>query len=160
MSVATPATDAAEDRPAPPDTVSVVRRLRSHFLVAAIALGFAIYLTEGLWRQPYHHVIAGNVGDQAFFEWVLAYGVHLLRDGGDPFYATVMNAPHGVNLAANTSITAYAILFAPLTILAGPQVTFATVLTLTMSGSASAMARFLPPCRRCTTRRGRSRASF
>jgi hypothetical protein len=143
MFVAAPATDAAEDRPAPPDTVSVVRRLRSHLLVAAIALGVAVYLTEGLWRQPYHHVIAGNVGDQAFFEWVLAYGVHLLRDGGDPFYATVMNAPNGVNLAANTSITAYAILFAPLTIWAGPQVTFATVLTLNMAGSAFAWYLFL-----------------
>src|SRR3954469_3236208 len=143
MSVATPATDAAEDRPAPPDTVSVVRRLRSHLLVAVIALGLAVYLTEGLWRQPYTHVIAGNVGDQAFFEWVLAYGVHLLRDGGDPFYATVMNAPNGVNLAANTSITAYAILFAPLTILAGPQVTFVAVLTLNMAGSAFAWYLFL-----------------
>ncbi|MCU7725740.1 DUF2079 domain-containing protein [Actinoplanes sp. KI2] len=138
MFVATPATDAAEDRPAPPDTVTVVRRLRSHLLVAVIALALAVYLVQGLWQQPYHHVIAGNVGDQAFFEWVLAYGVHLLRDGGDPFFATVMNAPNGVNLAANTSITAYAILFAPLTILAGPQVTFATVLTLNMAGSAFA----------------------
>ena len=142
MSVAAPATDAAQDRPAPPDT-SVARRLRSHLLVAAIALGLAVYLTQGLWRQPYTHVIAGNVGDQAFFEWVLAYGVHLLRDGGDPFYATVMNAPHGVNLAANTSITAYAILFAPLTIWAGPQVTFATVLTLNLAGSAFAWYLFL-----------------
>jgi hypothetical protein len=143
MFVAAPATDAAEDRPAPPDTVSVARRLRSHLIVAAIALGLAIYLTQGLWRQPYQHVIAGNVGDQAFFEWVLAYGVHLLRDGGDPFFATVMNAPNGVNLAANTSITAYAILFAPLTILAGPQVTFVAVLTLNMAGSAFAWYLFL-----------------
>jgi len=55
----------------------------------------------------------------------------------------VMNAPHGVNLAANTSITAYAILFAPLTIWAGPQVTFATVLTLNLAGSAFAWYLFL-----------------
>jgi hypothetical protein len=142
MSVAAPTADAAQDRPAPPDT-STGRRLRSHLFVAVIAVGLGVYLTEGLWRQPYHHVIAGNVGDQAFFEWVLGYGVHLLRHGGDPFYATVMNAPHGVNLAANTSITAYSILFAPLTIWAGPQVTFATVLTLNMAGSAFAWYLFL-----------------
>lgn len=48
MFVAAPATDAAEDRPAPPDTVTVVRRLRSHVLMAVIALGLAIYVTEGL----------------------------------------------------------------------------------------------------------------
>ena len=142
MSVVAPATETAEDRPAPPVT-SVTRRLRSHLIVALIALGLAVYLTQGLWRQPYQHVIAGNVGDQAFFEWVLAYGVHLLRDGGDPFFSTMMNTPLGVNLAANTSITAYAILFAPLTILAGPQVTFVAVLTLNMAGSVFGWYLFL-----------------
>jgi hypothetical protein len=143
MSVAAPATDAAEDRPAPAVARTVIRRLRSHFLVALAALGLAVYLTFGLWSQPYTHVISGNIGDQAFFEWVLAYGVHILRDGGDPFFATIMNTPLGVNLAANTSVTVDAILFAPLTMLAGPQVTFVTVLTLNLAGSAFAWYLFL-----------------
>jgi hypothetical protein len=143
MSVAAPATEAAEDRPAPPVSGTTTRLWRSHLLVAAIALGMALYLTHGLWRQPYTHVIADNVGDQAFFEWVLAYGTQLLRHGGDPFFTTLMNAPLGVNLAANTSITVYAILFAPVTILAGPQVTFVTVLTLNLAGSAVAWYLFL-----------------
>ena len=143
MSVAELATEAAEGPPAPPVTGTATRRLRSHLLVAVVALAMALYLTHGLWRQPYTRVIAGNVGDQAFFEWVLAYGVHLLRHGGDPFYTTMMNAPLGVNLAANTSITVIAILFAPLTVLAGPQVTFVTVLTLNMAGSAFAWYLFL-----------------
>jgi hypothetical protein len=143
MSVAAPATEAAEDRPAPTATGTTILRRRSHLLVALAALAMAGYVTHGLWQQPYTHVIAGNVGDQAFFEWVLGYGVHLLRDGGDPFFATVMNAPNGVNLAANTSITVYAILFAPLTMLAGPQVTFAAVLTLNLAGSAFAWYLFL-----------------
>jgi hypothetical protein len=112
-------------------------------IVAAVALGLAAYLTHGLWAQPYTHVIAGNVGDQAFFEWVLSYGVHILRDGGDPFFTTVMNTPDGVNLAANTSITVYAVLFAPITILAGPQVSFVAVLTLNLAGSAFAWYLFL-----------------
>ncbi|MFF5292581.1 hypothetical protein [Paractinoplanes globisporus] len=143
MSVAAPATESAEDRPAPPVEATTARRRRSHLIVAAVALGLAAYLTHGLWAQPYTHVIAGNVGDQAFFEWVLSYGVHILRDGGDPFFTTVMNTPAGVNLAANTSITVYAVLFAPVTILAGPQVSFVAVLTLNLAGSAFAWYLFL-----------------
>ncbi|HEX5200935.1 MAG TPA: DUF2079 domain-containing protein [Actinoplanes sp.] len=143
MSVAAPAPQATEDRPAPPPVVPLLRRWRPHLVVAVIALGLALYVTHGLWRQPYTRVLGENVGDQAFFEWVLAYGVHLLRAGGDPFFTTMMNAPLGVNLAANTSITVDAILFAPLTILAGPQVTFATILTLNLAGSAFAWYLFL-----------------
>jgi hypothetical protein len=144
MSIAVPDTDAAEECPAtPPATGTVTRRRRSHLVVAVIALATAAYLTNGLWRQPYTHVIADNVGDQAFFEWVLAYGTQLLRHGGDPFFAPMINVPLGVNLAANTSITVYAILFAPLTVLAGPQVTFVTVLTLNLAGSAFAWYLFL-----------------
>ncbi|WP_433302431.1 DUF2079 domain-containing protein [Actinoplanes sp. CA-030573] len=143
MSVAAPATEAGEDRPVPPVVGTTSRLRRSHFLMALASLGLAVYLTHGLWRQPYTHVIADNVGDQAFFEWVLAYGTHLLRHGGDPFFTTMMNTPLGVNLAANTSITVYAILFAPLTVLAGPQVTFVTVLTLNMAAAAFAWYLFL-----------------
>jgi hypothetical protein len=143
MSVAAPAPEATEDRPSPPAAGTTTRRWRSHLSVAAAALALALYLTQGLWRQPYSHVIADNVGDQAFFEWVLAYGTQLLRHGGDPFFTTLMNTPLGVNLAANTSVTVYAILFAPLTILAGPQVTFVTVLTLNMAGAAMAWYLFL-----------------
>jgi len=106
MSIAVPATDAAQESPAtPPVTGTVTRRRRSHLVVALIALALATYITNGLWRQPYTHVIADNVGDQAFFEWALAYGTQLLRHGGDPFYATIMNTPLGVNLAANTPVT-------------------------------------------------------
>jgi hypothetical protein len=143
MTVAVPATDAAEDHPVPPATGTTPGRWRAHVLVGLAALALAVYVTGGLWSQPYTHVIADNVGDQAFFEWALAYGTQLLRHGGDPFFATVMNAPLGVNLAANTSVTVYAFAFAPLTMLAGPQVTFVTVLTLNLAGAAFAWYLFL-----------------
>ena len=116
---------------------------RWHVLVIAIALALAFWVTQGLWSQPYDHTFAHNSGDEAFFEWVLGYGVYLLGHGGDPFFATLMNAPLGVNLAANTSITAYALLFAPLTKLAGPQISFVMILTLNLAGSAVAWYAFL-----------------
>lgn len=143
MSVAAPATAAAADPPAIPAVRERVRRRRSHLVVALIALGLAVYLTSGLWADPRHNAVANNVGDQAFFEWVLAYGLQLLNHGGDPFFTTLMNAPLGVNLASNTSVTAYAIAFAPLTKLAGPQITFITILTLNLAGSAFAWYLFL-----------------
>jgi hypothetical protein len=112
-------------------------------LVIAVALGTAFWVTQGLWAQPYDHTLVHNSGDQAFFEWVLGYGVHLLGHGGDPFFTTAMNAPLGVNLAANTSITAYALLLAPLTKMAGPQISFVVILTLNLAGSAVAWYLFL-----------------
>jgi hypothetical protein len=143
MSVAAPAPAAAEDHPSSPATRTAIRRRRAHLLVALTALALGAYVTNGLWRRPYQGVVADNVGDQAFFEWVLSYGVHLLRHGGDPYFTTMLNTPDGVNLAANTSITVYAVLFAPLTILAGPQITFITILTLNLAGSAFAWYLFL-----------------
>ncbi|MBU2670679.1 DUF2079 domain-containing protein [Actinoplanes bogorensis] len=143
MSVAVPTTTSAADEPAPPDAPVATRRWRSHLFVALAALVLATYVISRLWSDPFQHAVAENVGDQAFFEWVLSYGVHLIQHGGDPFFTDLLNVPDGVNLAANTSITVYAILFAPLTWLAGPQVTFLTVLTLNLAGSAFAWYLFL-----------------
>lgn len=152
MSVTAQAPAASADPPAPPARRARSRSWRAHLLVAVAALLLAYYVTQGLWQDPYRHTIADNVGDQAFFEWVLGYGVYLLGHGGDPFFTTLMNVPLGVNLAANTSITVYAILFAPLTKLAGPQVSFLTILTLNLAGAAFAWYLFL--CRWVVRNRG------
>ncbi|MFC7533437.1 DUF2079 domain-containing protein [Actinoplanes sp. GCM10030250] len=144
MSVAAPTSAAPTDPPSEQaDTPLRARPWRAHLTVALIALALAGYVTNGLWRDPYNHVLSDNVGDQAWFEWLLAYGVHILGTGADPYFADVMNAPLGVNLAANTSITVYTVLFAPLTWLAGPQISFVTILTLNLAGSAFVWYLFL-----------------
>jgi hypothetical protein len=112
-------------------------------VVAVVALALAGYVTKGLLTNPYDHVLTNNVADQSLFEWVLAYGVYVLGHGADPYFTTLMNVPFGVNLASNTSVTAYAVLFAPLTRLAGVQVTFVTILVLNLAGSAFAWYLFL-----------------
>ncbi|MFI7597601.1 DUF2079 domain-containing protein [Actinoplanes sp. NPDC049681] len=109
-----------------------------HTLVALLCLGMGYWVTSGLWADPFGRTVAYNEGDHAFFEWLLGYGVHVLRTGADPFYTDLLNAPHGVNLAANTSITVLAVLFAPLTYLAGPQVSYVVILTINLAGSAFA----------------------
>ena len=144
MSVAATAPAASADPPAASSARPGVRGAwRRHLPVAVIAVGLALWVTQGLWSQPYNHTIAQNSGDQAFFEWVLGYGVYVISHGADPFFTNLMNAPLGVNLAANTSITTYAVLLAPLTKLAGPQITFVTILTLNLAGSAFAWYLFL-----------------
>lgn len=143
MSLAVPTTTSAADEPPSPDAEPATRRWRSHLLVGLVALALAVYVVSRLWRDPFQHAVADNVGDQAFFEWVLSYGVHLLHHGGDPFLTDLMNVPDGVNLAANTSITVYAIVFAPLTMLAGAPISFLTILTLNLAGSAFAWYLFL-----------------
>ncbi|AGL15370.1 hypothetical protein [Actinoplanes sp. N902-109] len=144
MAVAPTVPDVA-DAPAPARG-KAARRIRPWWrdaAVAALCLGMAYWITSGIWSDPWRRAVSYNEGDHAFFEWVLAYGVQILRHGADPFWTTLMNAPGGVNLAANTSITVYAILFAPLTYLAGPSLTYVTILTLNLAGSSFAWYLFL-----------------
>lgn len=145
MSVAAPTPTASADPPSEPVTTTgeKPRQWPVHLCVAVIALSFAVYVTSGLWRDPFTHVLADNVGDQAFFEWLMGYGYYTVTQGSDPFFASLLNAPLGVNLAANTSITVYTVLMTPITHFAGPQISFVTVLTLNLAGSAFAWYLFL-----------------
>ena len=131
------AADSAEAGP------SVWRAWKAHLAMAAVALAAAVYVCQGLWRAPYRNVVADNVSDQGQFEWMLSYGVYLLQHASNPFFTSLLNAPRGVNLAMNTSSTFYAVVFSPLTYLAGPQITFATILTLNLAGSAFVWYLFL-----------------
>ncbi|WP_436522250.1 DUF2079 domain-containing protein [Actinoplanes sp. HUAS TT8] len=145
MSVAAPAPAASADPPSESTSVPTekAREWPVHLSFAVVAISFAVYVTSGLWRDPYTHVLSDNVGDQAFFEWLMGYGYYTVTQGSDPFFTHLLNAPLGVNLAANTSITVYTVLFTPLTHFAGPQVSFVTVLTLNLAGSAFAWYLFL-----------------
>jgi hypothetical protein len=141
--VAAAPSESADPPVAPTARTGGSRSWRQHLVVAAVALGLAAWVTNGLWRDPAGHVLANNVGDQAFFEWLLGYGDYLLTHGADPFFTDLMNTPVGVNLAANTSITVFIVLFSPLTALAGPQVSFVAILTLNLAASAFVWYLFL-----------------
>ena len=144
MSVtARPVADPADQPATESQPPSRGRAWRAHLLVAVVALAMAFYVLHGIWQDPYNNVLLENVGDTAFFEWTMSYGVYVLSHGADPFFTWLMNVPLGVNLAANTSVTVYAVLLYPVTKLAGPQVTFVTVLTLNLAGSAFAWYLFI-----------------
>ncbi|MEE6260482.1 DUF2079 domain-containing protein [Plantactinospora sonchi] len=124
-----PSPAAASDRPG---------RRRADLIAVVIAVAGALWVTSGLWLDPNGRAITVNASDQALFEWLLAYGGHALSHGQNPFFTDLMNVPDGVNLAVNTSITVYAVVFAPLTWLVGPPATFLVILTLNLAGSVLA----------------------
>jgi hypothetical protein len=124
----------APARPAAPTT----GRRRTDLLVAAASLGLALWVTGGLWLDPNRNAVRVNAGDQALFEWYLAYGAHALAHLENPFFTHLLNVPDGVNLAVNTAMTAYAFAFAPLTFWLGPTVTFLVILTLNLAATAYA----------------------
>ncbi|MEV4759217.1 DUF2079 domain-containing protein [Micromonospora sp. NPDC049559] len=111
---------------------------RADLIALVTAVGLAFWVTGGLWLDPNQRAITVNTSDQALFEWLLAYGAHALTHGENPLFTYLLNVPDGVNLAVNTSITVYAVVFAPLTYLIGPPATFLVILTLNLAGTALA----------------------
>jgi hypothetical protein len=136
VSIAEPRAEIAPAHVKPEVSLSPSRR--TDVLVAAAALALAGVVTAGLWPDPPGRAVTVNSGDQALFEWLLAYGAHALTHGQNPFLTDLLNVPDGVNLAVNTSITVYAVAFAPLTFLLGAPVTFLVILTLNLAGTAYA----------------------
>jgi hypothetical protein len=123
--------------PASPPSPSRPRR-RIEPLVAVAFLITAVVLTGGLWIDPAGRVIAANSADQFFFEWVLTWTAHALAHGADPFFTSAMNAPLGVNIAANTGITLAGVVLTPVTLLAGASASFLVTLTVNLAATAYA----------------------
>ncbi|MFI6265104.1 DUF2079 domain-containing protein [Micromonospora sp. NPDC051006] len=124
--------------PAPAARPRATRDRRADLIVVLAALALAVWVTSGLWRDPNVRTVTVNSSDQALFEWLLAFGGNALTHGENPFFTYLINVPDGVNLAVNTSITVYAVVFAPLTYLVGPPVTFLVILTLNLAATAVA----------------------
>lgn len=133
LSVATPPA-----RPSARPPGGRIRRLRTDLAVALVSLVGAVYLTWGLWVSPGDRVITHNQGDQALFEWLLAYQSHAVTQLHNPLWTTLLNTPMGVNLAVNTSMVSIGTLVAPVTLLLGASVAFVLVLTLNIALSSYA----------------------
>jgi hypothetical protein len=78
----------------------------------------------------------GEAWDQKFFIWAIAWWPHAILHGVNPFFTHALWAPDGVNLAWVTSVPAIAVPFAPLTLVAGPFVTYNVVAVLMPALSA------------------------
>ena len=118
------------------------RRLRAAepWLVVGCYLIGAAALTAHLWADPAGRDQLGGGGDIDLLVWFLRYAAAAVAHGHLPALVTTgMNAPQGINLMWNASFLLPGVLFAPVTLLAGPQVSLTLVLTLGFAGSAASL---------------------
>ncbi|QNN48572.1 hypothetical protein H9L10_09590 [Phycicoccus endophyticus] len=124
-------------------------RLRPADLLAPLLyLGVAGYVTMHLLAAVRTGYLSQGVQDQQAFEWYFGATAHNLATLANPLASDLQNYPTGVNLMANASVLGLGVPLAPLTLLAGPQVTFVLVelagLTLTASAWYWLLRRRLP----------------
>ncbi len=133
----------AERRNRAKNRVDQPRRLNVNVAVGAGFLIAAMFVTSGLWKDGSRALLSVNIPDQVFFQFVLRHALDVLSGDAAPFFSTRMNAPHGVNLMANTVILGLGIPLAPVTAIWGPQISFAVLLVLGLAGTATAWYWFL-----------------
>ena len=126
-------------------TVSVaahVRRggTRVFWLAGLYYLVAAVVVTMWLWRDPASRVVVANPYDSDQFAWFFRYDASAVAHLRLPALTTTgMNAPQGINLMWNTPMLLPGVLLAPLTLLAGPQVSLTVLMTAGFAGSALVM---------------------
>ena len=118
-------------------------RRRIDLVVYAAFLLAAIWVTSGIWTDPAGRVAALYSSDPAQVQFFLAHSVRVVLHGEFPFFTEQFNYPDGVNLMANTAILALGIPMVPVTLLFGPAVSFVTLVTLGLCGTAAAWYRVL-----------------
>jgi hypothetical protein len=77
--------------------------------------------------------------DLALQAWFQAWPAHAIAHGLNPFFSTVVDYPHGVNLMSNTGAPLLGIVFAPVTWLFGPAAALNLVMRLGFALSAISM---------------------
>jgi len=130
--------------PAPVPAAADDARPRSErwvFTLAAIGyLLAAVVLTALLWRDPASRVVAGNPYDADQFAWYFRYDATAVAHLRLPALITTgMNAPQGISVMWNTFMLLPGVLLAPVTLVAGPQVSLTVLMTAGFAGSGLAM---------------------
>jgi hypothetical protein len=101
--------------------------VRKHCALAAflfyLALA-ALFLGPRVVADPQSRHIGGLFTDPQIFVWSLAWWPHAILHGQNPFQSSAIWAPEGFNLAWATSVPALAVVLAPVTLLAGPMVSY------------------------------------
>jgi hypothetical protein len=140
-----PAGDDPPPRPGPAadrDEASAAGRplplRRSDLFAPAAYLLVAVWVLSALLAAPFTGHLSQGVQDQQAFEWYFGATAHNLATLSNPLFSDLQNFPEGVNLMANAAVLGLGVPLAPLTLLAGPQVTFILVELLGLTLTASA----------------------
>jgi hypothetical protein len=117
--------------------------IAAHVAVVCCYLAIAVVLTWPLWSDPSVRVPglgAGISNDIYLNDWFMRYAAVAVSHGRLPaLVTTTLDWPQGVNAMWNTSFLLPGVLLAPLTLLAGPQVSLTAALTIGFFGSAVSM---------------------
>ncbi|HVC14279.1 MAG TPA: hypothetical protein VND62_05405 [Acidimicrobiales bacterium] len=92
------------------------------------AFGLYLALALAIWSRLLAHAFGAALpagsADPGQEVWFLAWVPHALGAGTNPFFSHAVFFPSGVNLLANTSMELLGLLFAPVTVTAGPVAAF------------------------------------
>ncbi|MGN9892662.1 hypothetical protein [Micromonospora sp. L31] len=101
---------------------------------AYVLLGVLVCLNY--WMDVQHRVSSHLPTDHSWFEWLFQHGAYSVRHLENPLFSARQNAPDGVNMMANTSLLGMTLPLAPVTLLFGPQVTYALYLGGALAATA------------------------
>jgi hypothetical protein len=125
---------------APPEADHSERR-RPRLVDLVVLCGYtmmALYVTERMWRHLSRYHLTANPTDQIQFQYFLEHAARIFTHGRYPFFTHQLNAPDVVNLMANTATLGLHIPLVPVTLLLGPAVSFAVMVTFSLAGTAAA----------------------
>ncbi len=127
--------------PVPAAGVAARTRAKGHLLLTGMyCLLGAVAVTMWLWRDPASRLVGGNPYDTDQFAWYFRYDATAFAHFRLPALTTeAMNAPQGVSVMWNTFMLLPGMVLAPVTLLAGPQVSLTVLMTAGFAGSAFAM---------------------
>ncbi|MEV8414885.1 dolichyl-phosphate beta-glucosyltransferase [Streptomyces niveus] len=118
-------------------------RLRTRLRPADLAVGVlfllsSVLLYKGLWADLDRAYLADSMQDQNQWEWFFGVTADNVAHLRNPLFTTYQGHPDGVNLMANTVMLGLSVPLTPVTLLLGPTVTWALVLTLGLTATAVA----------------------
>ncbi|WP_329119522.1 dolichyl-phosphate beta-glucosyltransferase [Streptomyces sp. NBC_01465] len=111
-----------------------VRRI--DLAVCGLFLLGSVLLYKNLWTDLDHGYLRDSLQDQNQWEWFFGVTAHNVSHLQNPLFTTFQGFPDGVNLMGNTPMLGLSVPLTPVTLLFGPTVTWALVLTLGITATA------------------------
>ncbi|MEU1282449.1 dolichyl-phosphate beta-glucosyltransferase [Streptomyces sp. NPDC005805] len=111
---------------------------RTDLAVTGLFLLASVLLYKGLWADLSSGYLRDAGQDQNQWEWFFAVTADNVAHLRNPLFTTLQGHPEGVNLMANTVMLGLSVPLTPVTLLFGPTVTWALVLTLGLTATATA----------------------
>ncbi|MFG3555484.1 hypothetical protein ACGGAQ_14035 [Micromonospora sp. NPDC047557] len=112
------------------------RPARADLLALGAYVVLGVFVCLHYWGDVTGRVSSHLPTDHSWFEWLFAHGAYSVRHLENPLFTARQNAPDGVNMMANTSLLGVTLPLSPLTMLFGPQVTYALYLGGALAATA------------------------